>query len=815
MGKKLDSSALSQKDKINLVSGVGMWHTDSCGGKIPSIHLSDGPHGLRAQSEDATRNNDSIPATCFPTASASACTWDPELIAKMAAGIAQEAIAQNVSVVLGPGINIKRSPLCGRNFEYYSEDPLLAGTLGAAFINAMQALGVGTSLKHFAGNSQETRRMTANSQIDERALREIYLAAFEQCVKQAQPATIMASYNRLNGIHACENRTLLTEILRDEWGFKGAVISDWGACSDLPASILAGTDLEMPQSIPEHKMALAKTLSDGSADSAEMMKALDRASGKILNLVSTYGAHNRSTETVEKARSLVQSGINYDTALEVARSSGVLLKNNGILPLSGGRRILIVGHLAEKMRFQGGGSSHITTVPRPNAIECLERINREENRGFQIDYRQGYHADSYRSDGTLEKEALEAAKNADIVLFFGGLTDLAEGEGFDRRTFDLPQNQLSLAEKLAATDRPMVFVSFSGSPYSIPFFDRLDAMLHMYLSGEAVGQATADLLFGKSVPCGRLSETWPLKLDDTPCAETFGRETDDVEYQESLYTGYRYYTTFGVPVRFPFGFGLSYTDFAYSGMTCIEAPADSSAFVNVSLTVENTGSLAADHVVQIYVDNPAASYRRPKRELRGFTKIRLDPGEKKQVTVPLTERAFSIFDEDQRRFTVISGEYTIVAAPHAAAADPVSSGAGLVSVSFTVSEDKGIVCTKKEDFSVNHQSFLRIYNRPLSSFDKVSRGSYSTKNSLAQLAKACLLGKIVLAVARKEAYRMFPDTPKDDPEVLMTIEGLTGGTLDAVMGQSGGALPFSLGNAVVQAANGHPVKALKSLLGKP
>ncbi len=581
MEKTIHSSDLSQEDKINLVSGVGMWHTNDCGGKIPSIHLSDGPHGLRAQSEDATRNNDSIPATCFPTASASACTWDPELIGKMAAGIAQEAIAQNVSVVLGPGINIKRSPLCGRNFEYYSEDPLLAGTLGTAFINAMQALGVGTSLKHFAGNSQETRRMTANSQIDERALREIYLAAFEQCVKQAQPATIMASYNRLNGIHACENRTLLTEILRDEWGFKGAVISDWGACSDLPASILAGTDLEMPQSIPEHKMSLAKALSDKSPDSADMKKALDRAAGRILNLVSAYGAHNRSKETVEKAVSAVKSGANYGTALEVARSSGVLLKNNGILPLSGNKRILVVGHLAEKMRFQGGGSSHITTVPRPNAVECLKKISEEEGRGFQIDFRQGYHADSCTVDGKLEQEALDAAKNADIVLFFGGLTDLAEGEGFDRRTFDLPQNQLAIAEKLAALDKPLVFVSFSGSPYSIPFSDRLDAMLHMYLSGEAAGQATADLLCGVTVPCGRLPETWPLDIADTPCAETFAAGSDDVEYQESLYTGYRYYTTFGVPVRFPFGFGLSYTDFAYSDMSCIEAPEKSSAFADV------------------------------------------------------------------------------------------------------------------------------------------------------------------------------------------------------------------------------------------
>ncbi|HOO28744.1 MAG TPA: glycoside hydrolase family 3 N-terminal domain-containing protein, partial [Lachnospiraceae bacterium] len=507
---------------------------------------------MRKQEEDALRNNDSLPSVCFPTASAIACSWDIEAAAKLAKALGTEAVKEQIAVVLGPGINIKRSPLCGRNFEYFSEDPYLAGTLATAYINALQSTGVAASLKHFAGNSQETHRQTSNSQIDERALREIYLSAFEMAVKEARPATIMASYNRLNGSYACENKMLLTDILRKEWGFEGVVVSDWGACADLPKCIEAGMDLEMPDSCNYHSPMLEEALQSGKLSEV----SIDRAAGNMLHLTDRYSGSS-GTLKVSDHTDL------HQLAKELACESAVLLKNDGVLPLREESIILVIGDLAKTMRFQGGGSSHINTVKTPNALEAL-RAN-----GVKLQFYRGYRADSDRVDQKLEKEAIDAVKAAEgetPVLFFGGLTEYTEGEGYDRKTLDLPKNQVSLVEKLHVLGAKLAFVSFGGSPFSIPFISHVHAILHMYLGGEAAGEACTQLLLGNVNPSGKLAETFPMKTEDIPCNPWFGTGSDDVEYRESIFVGYRYYDTYQRPVLFPFGHGLSYTTFRYSNL---------------------------------------------------------------------------------------------------------------------------------------------------------------------------------------------------------------------------------------------------------
>ena len=633
------------EEMCRLVTGKGAWH-------IGKLQVSDGPHGVRAQ-EDGAKNNDSYEATCFPTASSVACSWDPVLIGQMAEGIAKEAKELGVSVVLGPGINIKRSPLCGRNFEYYSEDPFLAGELAVAYIRSMQKRGVGTSLKHFAGNNQETHRMTSNSMIDERAMHEIYLAAFEQAVKRARPATVMAGYNYLNGVPACENKELLTDILRDRWGYEGLVMSDWGACVDLPACIGAGMDVEMPDSNGNHFKDLSNAIETGKLQVLRLAEAVHR----IQKLNESYGRG----QSIEKRVNGVSSGKrckNHELAGKIEEESAVLLQNDGFLPLKGEKEILILGDLAFHPRIQGGGSSHIHTERVDSVIKALEKEH------VTVHFARGYQSTSWKRNKKLEKEALLLAKEAKErkipVLFFGGLTDIAEGEGYDRESFSLPQNQSVLLQEVLKVNDNMGFISISGSPYEMQLVCRCRAVLQLYLGGEAAGTACARLGTGKANPCGKLAETIPYREEDVPSYGNFGKQKeqrlhpDEVEYRESIFVGYRYYDTFQVPVRFCFGHGLSYTSFSYSNLTITEN-ADQS--YTVTFEVENTGETAGMEISQVYVRNSQTEDFRAKRELRGFAKTALEPGEKKKVEVMLTARAFSVYQNSE--FEVIGGDYEI------------------------------------------------------------------------------------------------------------------------------------------------------------
>ncbi|MCR5583954.1 MAG: glycoside hydrolase family 3 C-terminal domain-containing protein [Lachnospiraceae bacterium] len=754
-------------EKLPLLSGKGMWHTNDCNGRYPSLHLSDGPHGLRRQEESAKTNNDSYVSTCYPTASCLAATWDPELVGEVADSIGKEAKEASVSVVLGPGVNIKRSPLCGRNFEYFSEDPLLAGKMGTAYVKGVQQNGVGTSLKHFAANSQETRRMTSNSRVDERTLREIYLSAFEQVVKEADPATIMASYNYLNGYKVTENRHLLTEILRDDWGYEGVVVSDWGACIDLSKAVKAGMDLEMPNLTDVHNKKLKEALEAGEIEEADVGRAIKR----IEKMIAKYASENLNDKETTGLKA-------HDTALKAALSGAVLLKNeNGFLPLMKNAEINVIGELARTVRFQGGGSSHINTAPQKDIVEELEAA------GFKVHFAPGYRIDTVKEDYELRSEALELVKNGFPILFCGGLTDLAEGEGYDRKTLDLPENQLNLMREIQE-DKEIIFLSFGGSPFAVPFKRKIKAMLHMYLGGEAVAKAAVMLLSGEKNPSGKLAESWPYALEDTPAYGNFAVNTNEIFYKETLFVGYRHYDTNNVEVQFPFGFGLSYTTFEYSDLRLSSAEYDSGELI-ATFKVKNTGSRAGAEVTELYVENPEGRFPRARHELRGFKKVFLKPGEEKEVSITINERAFSVFDTALNRFNVAAGDYVLC-----------------VGGSLTDLPLRAKISVKGKDYEADpHGTTTDLFiGKNDSNLDVTKPGHYSVYNSLNELSKKSLLGRIMLKVALKVAYSMFDGKPHDDPEVMMTVEGVKDGPLDCVIMQSGG-VPYWVAEAIVKQAN--------------
>lgn len=788
---------LTKEETISLVSGKGAWHTNDCNGKLPSLLLSDGPHGLRKQSLDVlAHNNRSNYATAFPTASAAACSWDVSLIAEEAKAIADEAKAEKVSVVLGPGINIKRIPLCGRNFEYYSEDPYLAGSLATAYVNAMQEEGVGTSLKHYAGNNQESNRMISNSQIDERALREIYTSAFEMTVKEAQPTTIMACYNMVNGEYGCQNYHLLTELLRDKWGYKGLVVSDWGACTNLPRSLEAGMDLEMPGNKGVHFGSLRRALESGDLDK----ETLKTAAGRVARLAKAQGR-----KVCDHKADLDHS---HDVALRLSLGSAVLLKNDGILPLTSKGRIVVIGDLADKTRFQGGGSSHINTRYVKSGVEALREA------GYKVDFARGYDANVSLPLPPMEKEALDLIRPGDTVLFYGGLTDHAEGEGYDRFTLNIPPNQTKLMEKILRKTDKVVFVAFGGAPMNISFRDGVKAILMMYLGGEAVSESVAKLISGEVNPSGKLAETFPLSLKDTPAYNFFSRVSPDVEYRESIFVGYRYYETYGHPVMYPFGYGLSYTTFKYSHLHVAKEYA--SGELKVSIRITNTGECAGREIVQLYVANPKCRYLRAAKELRGFAKTKLlQPGEHENIHIYLNERSFSLFDVDRDDFIVPSGKYKIQVG--ASVSDIRAEAEVEVSdVDYNpdmTSEYAEYFHQRGQSFNISKEQFEKLYGKTLSNLGDQKRGSFTMNNSIRQLAKHSALGKLVYIISKQIVYGMYKDRPKDDPEVKMMISGAVDGTIDALVCQSEGRLPYRIGQAIVHSANGHITRAIMTLFG--
>lgn len=633
---------MTLEEKAEICSGGDFWSTrafERLG--IPSVMMTDGPSGLRKQggAGDYLGLNESVPAVCFPSSAAVASSFDTGLARELGEELGEECQAEDVALLLGPGLNIKRSPLCGRNFEYFSEDPVLVGEMGAALVQGMQSRGVGSCIKHFACNNQETGRMVSDSAVDERTLHEIYLAPFEAVVKKARPWAVMCAYNKVNGTYCAENRQLLTDILRDEWGFDGMVVTDWGAVKNRALGIRAGLDLEMPGGTDRGTKQIVAAIEEGSLS----MDELDLAVENVLSFVDKATAGHRAVELdLERG---------YHLAVKAAERSAVLLKNEGgALPIAEGARVAFIGEFASSPRYQGSGSSHVNSARRSAPLDCAPE---------GVVYAQGYRAADDEGDPALVAEAVRAAREADVAVLFAGLPDRYESEGYDRTTLAMPANQVELIDAVAAAQPRTVVVLMNGAPVTMPWAGDVTAILEMYLAGDGAGEAAVSLLYGRANPSGKLAETFPLKLEDNPSYLNFPGENDRTEYREGVFVGYRYYDAKGMEVLFPFGYGLSYTTFAYSDLELGTDAFAEGEELSVALTVTNTGERAGEEVVQLYVAPPIGQRRRPVRELKRFTKVALEPGESARVEFSLDARALSYYEPILHEFCAESGAYGI------------------------------------------------------------------------------------------------------------------------------------------------------------
>jgi beta-glucosidase len=649
---------LSNAEKATLCTGRTFWEmhgVERLG--LPSLWVTDGPHGLRKQQGDSDHIglNDSVPATCFPPAVGLASTWSRDLLREIGTALGEACVSEKVSVLLGPGVNIKRSPLCGRNFEYFSEDPYLSGQMGAAWVQGVQSQGIGTSLKHYAANNQEGHRMVVDAIIDERSLREIYLPGFEITIKEAQPWSVMCSYNMLNGTYLAENPLLLTDILKEEWGHTGLVVTDWGACNDRVQGLAAGLELEMPGNGGIHTAAVLAALDNGELSQAQLDAAATRVVELILKSMPAFEQHRDYDRDAQ-----------HLLARRAAEQASVLLKNDGgLLPLAKGGKLAVIGALATSPRYQGSGSSQINPTRLDIPLQEIQHLLGSDRTPL---YAPGYSLVDDTCDQHLLDEALAIARDADTVVLFAGLPDSYESEGFDRTHMRLPAAQLQLIDAVARLTDRLVVVLQNGAPIELPFVDKVPALLETYLGGQAGGSAVARILFGDANPSGKLAETFPLKLDDTPCHDWFPGEPRQVQYREGLWVGYRYFSTTEIPVAFPFGHGLSYTTFAYSKLRLGDEErnwqVDAAQLgdwdgIRVQCDIKNTGAVAGYEIAQLYIGAQPGAVYRPRRELRSFARIWLEPGETGSVVFELGSRAFAHWCSDSHGWQVEGGEYRI------------------------------------------------------------------------------------------------------------------------------------------------------------
>lgn len=641
---------MTLEEKAGLCSGLDFWKTkpvERLG--IPSIMLTDGPHGLRKQAEGTDHLGliQSVPATCFPSGATLASSWDRNLIEKVGKALGEECQAEDVAILLGPGANIKRSPLCGRNFEYLSEDPYLSSEMAANHIKGVQSQGVGTSLKHFAVNNQEHRRMSLNAVVDERSLREIYLASFEGAVKQAQPWTVMCAYNKVNGTYCSENEYILTSILKDEWGLEGFVVSDWGAVNERAEGLSAGLELEMPSSKGAGDKKIIDAVKSGKLDE----KILDDAVERILNIIFKAVDNKKVNASYDKVA-------HHKLAREAARECMVLLKNeDNVLPLKKEGNIAVIGAFAVNSRYQGGGSSHINPTMLDNTIDEIKAIAGSD---ANITYAEGFDLKSDENNEKLLNEAREAASKSDAAVIFAGLPDRYESEGYDRKHMNIPINQIKLIEAVAEVNSKTIVVLSNGSPIEMCWLNKVNAVLEGYLGGQAAGGAIADLLFGEASPCGKLAETFPKKLSDNPSFLNFPGEGDTVEYKEGLFVGYRYYDKKELEPLFPFGHGLSYTTFEYIDISLNQKELLDTENLEVSVKVKNTGKVTGKEIVQLYVKDVESSLIRPIKELKGFEKVELKSGDEKIISFKLDKRAFAYYNVQIKDWHVETGDFEIL-----------------------------------------------------------------------------------------------------------------------------------------------------------
>lgn len=793
-------SEMTLEEKASLCSGEDFWRLKSVPrvGITENIMMTDGPHGLRKQVDGADPLGicDSYPATCFPAECATACSFDRELLNRIGAAIGEECRADDVSVILGPGANIKRSPLCGRNFEYFSEDPLLAGELAAAYINGVQSESVGTSLKHYAANNQEKLRMTVESVVDERTLRELYFPAFETAVKKAQPWTVMCSYNRLRGMYASDSHWLLTDVLRNEWGFTGLVVSDWGATNDRVAGVRAGMDLEMPAVNRAGDQAIVDAVRSGALPESEVDVCARRV-----------------TELILKSRLRTKAEYNIDThhalARKAAAASAVLLKNDGaLLPLKAGATIALIGAFAETPRYQGAGSSKIN----PHRIDSARSAFTEA--GVKFDYAPGYDTAADAPDERLIAEACEAARGKDAVVLFAGLPDRYESEGFDRTRIDMPESHNRLIERVAQVNPNTVVVLQCGSVVACPWADGVPAILLSYLAGEASCSAAVDLLLGRENPSGKLAESWCYALSDNPSYNYFPGYPRSVEYRESVFVGYRYYDTAQKPVRYPFGYGLSYTTFAYGDLTLGHTRMRDSETLDVSFDVTNTGERAGSEIVQLYVAPEAAVIFRPAQELRAFEKIALAPGETKRVSLSLDRRAFAYYNVNVHDWAVESGAYEIRVGASSRdirlcgtvqieAENPVAAPDYRSSAPCYYDLSQGIS-------AVPDEAFAALYGASLPARE-MGKNDLHTHNSTMREIQNRWLGRVLVKAVKGKASGMAVDS---EDMRLMVENMLDDAPLRMLLMTGGGAITPGMVNGLIDLLNHRVGSGLAKLLRK-
>lgn len=796
---------LSLEEKVALCSGLDFWRLkgiERLG--IPSIFITDGPHGLRKQAENFERVDiRGVPATCFPTASATANSWNRELMFAIGSAIGEECQQEGVAVVLGPGINIKRSPLCGRNFEYFSEDPLLSGELAARFIDGVQSQGVGTSLKHFAVNNQETRRNNIDVIVDVRALHEIYLTGFEIAVKKSQPWTVMAAYNKVNGAYCSENTLLLQDVLREAWGFKGLVVTDWGACNERAAGLAAGQDLEMPSSSGLNDAKILAAIKAGAIDIA----VLDRAVERILTLIFA-AARQRKPDYVYDREA------HHRLARRAAGESAVLLKNTAAtLPLRSTQKIALLGALAKEPRYQGAGSSQITPWRIDNAFD-----------EFMLQaptavYAAGYARHSDVIDEALLDEAVNVARTADVAVIFIGLTELYESEGFDRRHLRLPDNHNVLVERIATVNPNIVVVLCNGAPVSMPWIDSARAILAGFLGGQAGGSAIVDILFGAVNPSGKLAETYPLRLEDNPSQHYFPGGPDTVEYRESIFVGYRYYDSVRQPVLFPFGHGLSYCRFEYTDLQLSAPRIDEYDSLTVKIRIRNCSAIAGAEIVQLYVRDSDSTVFRPRKELKEFAKCFLQGGAQDTLEFALSRRAFAYYDAESADWRVESGEFEILVGASSAdirasatvwvqaAAEKLPSAASNEPIAIYHRLSAGQPTTGV--LAIDDVSFTALYGAPLPSNRRPPGADFDLNSTLSEI-KSTFIGRQIFAAVLRNMQAMVPaDT---DPTLSkMMSEVVADMPLRQLVTFSGGKLTFELMAGLLAIMNGRLGRGLLQL----
>lgn len=787
---------LTLEEKAGLCSGADFWHLKSVERLgLSEIMVTDGPHGLRKQAggTDHVGLNKSVAATCFPTASATASSWDKELMFEMGEALAEECLQEDVAVILGPGANIKRSPLCGRNFEYVSEDPYHTGHMTAALINGIQSKGIGTSLKHFAMNNQEARRMTIDTVVDERAQREIYLTGFEIAVKEAQPWTVMCSYNKVDGIYLSDHQKLLNDILKEEWNHTGLVVTDWGACNDRVKGIQAGMELEMPSSGGRNDEKIVKAINNGILSEG----TLDKAVIRIIELIL------RSQESRKES-------FKYDVqkhhllAKKVAANSTVLLKNDHILPLSKEQKIAVIGEFAKTPRYQGAGSSIINPHKIDNVCDVLTE------KGVDYSYAQGYSLKSGTPKQKLIDDAVKIAQNSEVVIIFAGLTDDYESEGYDRKHLELPLSHTELIKQVSKVTSNTVVVLQNGSPVVMPWLMDVRGVLECYLHGQAGAGAVIDILYGDVNPSGKLAETFPLTLEDNSSYHYFPGSTLTVEYRESIFVGYRYYDTADKKVLFPFGYGLSYTEFSYSDLTIKKI---SELAYEVCVTVENSGLVAGSEIVQLYIKNNESELFKANKELRAFDKVYLEPNEKKQITFTLNKRSFAYYNITISDWHVDSGFYEVQIG--------ASSKDIRLKESLKIEKNDGITVPNYKEkapdyynltndvFEMDANQFELLYGKALPKRDKEKGDPYTSLSTMIEVREK-FVGKLLFNMIKKQAMVMVE---RDNSEVedgnLAMLEAIIGEMpLRSLSMMGGDKLPKYFVEGMVLMLNGKPLKGI-------